>query len=115
MSRSHHTKHEMSEHDVQSVILGWLGAKHYLFWRNNTGATIAEYKGKARFIRFGKRGSPDIYVLREGKLFGIEVKAHSKGFQSQVQHEFEVEFTKAGGKYLLCFSLEDVIRGMNGV
>jgi hypothetical protein len=70
---------------------------------------VGTYKGKRRFVKFGPKGGPDIFAVIAGNIFGIEVKADN-GFQSQVQKEFEVEFTRAGGVYLLCFSLEDVIR-----
>jgi hypothetical protein len=102
------------EREVQSAITDWLTHKHYFWWRNNTGSFLGEYKGKKRFVRFGKKGSPDIFVLIKGRLIGIEVKGDG-GFQSQVQKEFEVEFTRAGGVYLLCFSLEDAMQGIAGV
>jgi hypothetical protein len=115
---SHHTKHEIKEHDTQMAILDWLKLKHIFHWRNNTGGARFNHKGKLRFVKFGLKGSPDIYALIKGQIFGIEVKSPT-GFQSQVQKEFEVEFTRAGGQYLLCFSLhelcfslEDAIRGI---
>ena len=110
---SHHRRGPL-EQEIKRQITDWLTIKRYFWWPNNTGAFKASYKGKGRFIRFGKKGSPDLYVLRNGILFGIETKAE-QGFQSQVQKEFEVEFTRAGGKYLLCFSLQDVIRGFREI
>ena len=99
-----------TEHETQSVILDWLKVKRIFHWRSNTGAFVGTYKGKSRFVRFGKKGSPDIFVMIPGRgTFGIEVKA-SEGFQSQVQREFEVEFVRAGGCYILAFDLDDVIR-----
>ena len=104
----------IKEHDVQKQIQNWLDAKHIYHWRNNTGAFAGTHGGKSRFIRFGKKGSPDIFAIIRGRIIGIEVKGE-KGFQSQVQKEFEVEFTRAGGVYLLCFSLEDAMQGIAGV
>ena len=98
---------EMSEHEVQTTIIDWLKMKRIFFWRANNGAMSIAHKGKSRFIRFGKKGSPDIFVIVGGKIFGIEVKA-ANGYQSQVQREFETEFTRAGGEYILAYSLEDV-------
>ena len=105
------TKERFIQHQVQSAITDWLTHKRYLWWRNNSGGSIYMHKGKSRFVRFGKKGSPDVFVLIQGHLFGIEVKS-DKGFQSQVQKEFEVEFTRAGGRYILAFKLEDVITGI---
>jgi hypothetical protein len=108
---SHHTKHEIKEHDTQRAILDWLEHKRIFHWRNNVGGFTGVYQGKRRFVKFGKKGAPDIFAVIRGQIIGIEVKG-STGFQSQVQKEFEVEFTRAGGQYLLCFSLEDAIRGI---
>jgi hypothetical protein len=99
--------HGPTEHEIQSAIIAWLEIKHYCFWRNNSGTATF---GKRR-VKFGKKGSPDIFVVIAGRIIGIEVKAE-KGYQSREQHQFEVEFVKAGGKYLLCFSLEDAISGI---
>lgn len=100
---------KLTEHEIQSQILDWLKAKRIFHWRNNTGAMASTYKGKSRFMRFGVKGSPDIYVLQLGQLMGIEVKA-GKNFQSQAQREFEVAFARAGGIYLVAWCLEDVIK-----
>jgi hypothetical protein len=43
-----------------------------------------------------------------GQYVGIEVKA-PKGKQSEHQQEFQKQLEAAGGKYVLVYSLEDVI------
>ena len=108
-----HGKPGLSEHEVQAQILDWLKHKNYMFWRSNSGAMAGDHKGKRWYVKFGPKGGPDIFAVIKGQIFGIEVKSE-KGFQSQVQKEFEVEFVRAGGIYLLCFSLEDAVRGING-
>jgi hypothetical protein len=106
-----HGKPILSEQEIKRQVTDWLTQKRYFWWPNNTGAFKASYGGKPRFVRFGKPGSPDLFVMRKGITFGLELKSE-KGFQSQVQKQFEVEFTEAGGKYLLCYSLQDVISGL---
>ena len=108
---SSHGRPELTEHEVQSVILDWLKAKHIFHFRLNTGSFAGEYKGKKRFVRFGRKGAPDILAVIKGQIIGIEVKGE-KGFQSQVQKEFEVEFTRAGGRYILAWDLNDVTRAL---
>lgn len=98
-----------SEHQIQSQILDWLKVKRYFHWRNNSGGFGGQHNGKRWFVKFGKPGSPDIFVIRGGKIIGIEVKANSN-YQSQSQYEFETEFKAAGGVYLLAYSLQDVTR-----
>jgi len=92
----------MSEHDAQKSILEWLAYRRIFHWRNNSGAMVSEYKGRTRFMRFGAVGSPDIFAMRKGVCYGIEVKAE-KGRQSDAQKEFQVRFeagclTVVGGR-----------------
>jgi hypothetical protein len=109
-----HGKPGLSEHEVQAQILDWLKAKKIFHWRSNSGAMAGDHKGKRWYVKFGPKGGPDIFAMLPGhEIFGIEVKSE-KGFQSQVQKEFEVEFVRAGGQYILAFSLDDAIRGING-
>ena len=59
-------------------------------------------------MKLGPIGAPDIYVLRSGTLYGIEVK-DDKNPQSRQQIIFQSEFERAGGTYLLARCLDDVI------
>ena len=111
MKSMHHVG--LREHEIQRQILDWLKLKHIMHWRSNTGAMAGSHKGKRWYVKFGPKGGPDIFAVIKGQIFGIEVKAHD-GFQSQVQKEFEVEFVKAGGVYLLCYSVEDVTQVIEG-
>ena len=95
------------ESEIQKAILEWLAWKHVFHWRNNSGAMLSEYKGKTRFMRFGKVGSPDIFAMKDGTCYGIEVKRPG-GSQSEAQQEFQGEFEAAGGIYILAFSIDDV-------
>lgn len=101
----HH--HGPSEHDIQRQILDWLKAKHIFHFRSNAGAMAGSHKGKRWYVKFGPKGGPDIFAVIKGRIFGIEVKA-SRGSQSQVQVEFQIEFERAGGRYLVARRLEDV-------
>ena len=69
------------------------------------------YKGKESFVRFGAKGSPDIFAIHNGITYGIEVKG-PEGEQGPDQIAFQAEFEKAGGKnvkYILARQLEDVL------
>jgi len=103
--------YDLSERDIQGQIIDWLKVRRIFYWRANTGAMHAKHNGKSRFVRFGRLGQPDLFALRDGTLYGIEVKAAS-GEQSPKQIEFSVEFTRAGGHYILAYSLEDAIKGI---
>lgn len=51
---------------------------------------------------------PDIICVINGQYVGIEVKA-AKGKQSEHQKDFQQTLEAAGGKYILAYSLEDVL------
>jgi hypothetical protein len=60
------------------------------------------------FDRFGALGSPDIICVIGGQYVGIEVKGPKKK-QSEHQKAFQQALEGAGGRYLLVYSLEDII------
>ena len=79
------------------------------FWRNNTGATLSQYKGKARFLRFGVSGASDIIgILSDGRFLAIEVKTRT-GRLSEKQQEFLDRINGAGGLGFVARSVQDVI------
>jgi hypothetical protein len=119
--------HKLREQDIQRTIIAWLRLKRYFWWRNNTGAMVVAAGKNRRFIKFGTKGAPDIFVIRrvktfttdplhrefsEAQIWGIECKAPN-GSQSVDQHAFEEAFREAGGYYLLAKSLDDVIGAMD--
>ena len=99
-----------SEHAIQNLILEYLATKRLFFWRNNVGSAVFENKktGKQRFIRFGIAGAPDVFVLKQGQLYGLEVKS-AKGKLQPSQIEFQKGFEAAGGFYAVVRSLDEVI------
>jgi hypothetical protein len=99
--------HALKERDVLKSVLAYLKVHRIFHFRLNTGAFQAAYKGRQRFVRFGSLGAPDIICIHNGLCIGVEVKG-PEGFQSQSQVLFEREFTKAGGKYVLARSIEQV-------
>lgn len=95
----------MKESDIQRQILDYLALKGIFHYRNNSGAFD---NGHGGFYRFGAKGSPDIICVIGGRYVGIEVKA-PRGRQSDHQKEFQAKLEAAGGKYVLAYSLEDVM------
>jgi len=95
------------EKDIQRSILDYLAYKRVFHWRNNTGAFAGESKGVRRFVRFGSVGSPDIFAMRDGTIYGIEVK-RSSGKQSEAQRLFQFDFENAGGVYRIARSIDDI-------
>lgn len=96
-----------TEKSTQKAILDYLALKGIFHWRNNTGAFRAE---SGSFIRYGAKGSPDIFAVKRpsGRLVGIEVK-DAKGRLTEDQAAFGVALARAGGTYIVARSLDDVI------
>ena len=98
-------KAKLSESAVQGQILDWLARKGIFAYRQNTGG--ANLKGF--YVRFGKRGAPDIVAIYRGMYVGIEVKK-AGGVQSDDQRAYMANVRQAGGMYILAHELEDVTR-----
>lgn len=96
----------MSEQTIVRAILDYLRLAKIFHWRNNTGAMVD--KENHRFFRFGATGSPDIFVVVNGQIIGIEVKSET-GKQSENQKIWQSGFERAGGKYLLVRSVDEVV------
>ena len=95
----------MKESDLVRFCLDYLASKRIFHWRNNTGAYKPEHGG---FIKFGAKGSPDIFAVRDGRLIGIECKV-GKNKQSSEQKKWEHEMVKHGCLYWLIMSPEEMI------
>lgn len=89
---------------LQDACMRYLALKKHCFWRNNSGALKTEY---GSFVRFGAVGSPDIFVVKDGFIIGLEIKS-KVGKQSPAQKEFERAIKEAGGEYRIIKSLDDL-------
>lgn len=95
------------EKDIQRSILDYLGYKRVFHWRNNTGAFSGEHNGTRRFVKYGAVGSPDIFALHKGTLYGIEVKRPG-GKQTEAQRLFQFDMEQNGGVYRVARSIDDI-------
>lgn len=101
----------LSESDIQKLILQYLGLKKIFCWRNNTGSGMnTNANGKEYFVRFGVKGAPDILgMLPGGRFLGIEVK-RKDGIVSENQKDFLQQINDNGGLGFVARSLEDVMK-----
>lgn len=95
----------MKEAEIQRSILDYLALRHHFHFRCNTGAYKTEH---GSYVRYGSKGAPDIIVVANGKMIGIEVKTIS-GKLSDDQEAFGEALKAAGGIYIVARSLDDVI------
>lgn len=95
------------EKEIQLAICNYLEYKRYFFWRQNT-TPIWEKDRFRSMPKYSMNGVPDIILIKDGIFWGLEVK-QPKGKQSENQKIFEYKTKKAGGKYNIVTSLDDII------
>lgn len=108
----------MTETQIQSSIIDYLQVlenqgKLFLHRVNNIGVYDPKRKAYRVFPKGAKKGFPDIIVIKNGLLIGLEVKT-GKGEQNVNQIEVEKEFKKHGADYYVVRSLDEVIKIVGG-
>ena len=103
----------MTETQIHSSIIDYLHVlenqgKLFLHRVNNMGVYDPKRKAYRVFPKGAKKRFPDIIVIKNGFLIGLEVKT-GKGEQSVNQIEIEKEFKKHGAAYYVVRSLDEVI------
>jgi hypothetical protein len=112
-------KRRQPESVLVQACLKLLSLLRIYSWRNNTGAAAVGTGGKARFIRFGKKGSADIFGVLppDGRFLAVECKTET-GRLSEDQEEFLDMINRNGGLGIVVRSIdelqEQVSRALNG-
>ena len=102
-------KIELTEKQIQDIILEYLNISGHFCWRNNTGVMTATDKyGKQRMWRAGVKGSADILgIAKDGKMIAIECKR--KGKKATAEQLFFLDAIKYRGGYaIVATSLDEV-------
>lgn len=96
------------EKEIQLTVCDYLERKRYMFWRQNT-APVWDKDHFRSMPKYSMKGVPDIILIKDGQFIGLEIK-RPKGIQSDIQKIFQHKCEKAGGRYHLITSLEEVIK-----
>lgn len=103
-----------TESQIVRAILDGLAYKGVMAWRNNV-APIPVRRGKAivgmRRCDPHIKGMSDVLAVMDGKIIGIEVKTE-KGKLNEDQLAWAARFTKAGGRYLVARSWDDIEKAL---
>jgi len=98
---------------VLSGVLAYLSLRADCWcWRQGVSAGIAR---SGQFMRSGLRGTPDILCVKDGKMYGLEVKREIGGKVSKDQETWGAKLTAAGGIYAIVRSVTDVEQVLGGV
>lgn len=97
------------EGELVKACLHFLHLRGILAWRCNSGATVAEHKGKRRFIKYQSiNGVSDILaVLDGGKILAVECK-NPGNKPSPDQASFLEGVASRGGVAVVAYSVDDV-------
>lgn len=106
-------KRKRNENEVMNAVCLYLKAKGYFFWRQNNQAVYDPTKKIfRRKPKFALNGVPDILMIKDGRLIGIETKTKS-GRLSQNQKEVKEKFFENGASYIMVQEINDLIeRGL---
>jgi hypothetical protein len=98
------------ERDIQKQILDYLAyQKDIYFFRSGSGAFKTD---QGRYFKTGKRGCPDITVVKNGKAIFLEVK-NKNGRLSPDQKQAQADIERAGGVYVVCRGLDEAMKIIN--
>jgi len=127
-------KKPLTEKQIQNSIINYLSfRKDIFFWRQNSGSFTEKAKSvivkvvnsiglspsvKARVIGMfykqighyecsSEKGLPDLIVIKDGMFIGLEVKTKT-GRQRDTQKQAQAKIEKAGGKYFIVRSANEV-------
>lgn len=93
------------EHDIQNMIINYLKYKGYFVIRHNSGMVENKYGGR---IKLGEAGIPDIYALKDGQSYFLEVKRSKKHLATDIQNNKMEEIEAHGGVCYVVSSIEDL-------
>ncbi len=98
---------EATETQILCAILDYLAARRILGFRMNTGQMVQERGGRKRVIKFGVIGMADVLAFPDARVLWIETKTRT-GKQSPFQRSFQAQVERAGHRYIVARSIEDV-------
>jgi hypothetical protein len=98
-------KPKATHDEVEAQITQWLDYNQYYWYPvPNKGAGVQQANIKKDHCQ---KGANDLVVIIKGLHIGIEVKTEGDT-QSKAQKEFQAKVEKAGGIYLLAYSIDDI-------
>jgi hypothetical protein len=99
------------EKETQRQICDWLNDAGYFFWRQNNIPVFGQSNDGVRRFRalpkYTPRGIPDIFVIKDGILWGFEVKREGAGVRSE-QEKFGAAMVKNGARWFVVYSWTEV-------
>jgi len=100
------------EKDIQREICDWLFAQEFFFWRHNNipvfGMSGSGKKSFRSMPKYALKGLPDIMIICDGQLIGLEVKRPEHINKRPEQELVGKMFVENGARYYVVNSLARV-------
>ena len=97
------------ESEILRAICDYLAYKQHFFWRQNNTAIFDPGQGGGfrRMPKYGRKGTPDIFLLLPKRVIFLEVKS-GQGYLSKEQEELQNMCKQLDIEYYVVKSLDDV-------
>jgi len=103
----------MTEHDIQNLIRAELSARGFCVFRANVGKVKMQ---DGRWFDTGlPKGFSDLFAVRDGKIYFIEVKTPTGKVRTEQEHFLAVMRDRYGCAAGVVRSVEDAINLVEGV
>jgi hypothetical protein len=110
--RVRRTSAEPNEASIQTAVIGHLrrrAVEGAIFWHTPNGGSRGRIEGARLKAQGVLPGIPDVFVLRAGQLFGLELKTGT-GRLSEAQSETQLRLIAAGCIAETVFGLDMAVR-----
>jgi hypothetical protein len=95
------------EAQIEREICDYLHLKGLFFWKQPQAGFFDGTCFRPHASPYVKKGVPDLIVIRRGQFIGLEIKRPGS-YQSNSQKVFQMQLQRAGGKYYVVRSLQEV-------
>jgi len=103
-----------SEEQEQMVVCQYLDLRHLSYWHTPNSTFTKSWSVKARNTRLGvKAGIPDLFVIINNKLHGIEMKRVKGGVVSKFQKDWIAKLNNAGIETIIAKGATEAIEFIN--
>ena len=99
-----------SEESEQKAVVQYLLLRRLFFWHTPNSTFTKSWKIKTRNKQLGvQAGIPDLFVIINGKLYGIEMKRRKNGVVSSSQKQWIVRLNDAGIETIVARGTDEAI------
>lgn len=100
-----------SESQEQATFVEWLDLCGFDYWHTPNSTYTKSWKQKNKNKALGvKPGIPDLFVIVNNRLVGIEMKRAKGGTTSQNQKDWITKLNNAGVETVVCKGADEAIK-----